>query len=166
MKTIAIVAVSENGVIGVNNDIPWRLKNDLRYFKRTTLGHHILMGRKSYESLGKPLKGRTNLMLSRKKETPFENVHVFSSIADALQWSQSQGEELLFIAGGGQVYKQTVEIWDELYLTRVHAEVKGDVYFPDLDFEEWNLYYSEYFDAGPEDQYPFTIQFYRRKPNT
>lgn len=162
MKKIAIVAAAENRVIGRNNQIPWRLRNDLRYFKRVTLGHDVLMGRKSYESLGKPLKGRDNLVISRSADQ-IEGVELFRTIDDAIRWSEEKGSKILFITGGGEIYRQTMDLWDELYMTEVHAAPEGEVYFPVLDLTEYELYYSEFFEKSEQDEFDFTIKFYRRK---
>ena len=162
MKKIAIVAAAENRVIGRNNQIPWRLRNDLRYFKRVTLGHDVLMGRKSYESLGKPLKGRDNLVISRSADQ-IEGVELFRTIDEAIRWSEEKGSKILFITGGGEIYRQTMDLWDELYMTEVHAAPEGEVYFPELDLTRYELYYSEFFEKNEEDEFDFTIKFYRRK---
>lgn len=162
MKKIAIVAAGENRVIGKDNQIPWRLRNDLRYFKRVTLGHDVLMGRKSFESLGKPLKGRTNLVISRSA-TDIEGVELFKNIEEAVEWSEKKGTRLFFITGGGEIYRQTIEMWDELYLTEVHAEPDGDVYFPEIDLSEFELYYTEFFEKSEQDEFDFTIKYFRRK---
>jgi dihydrofolate reductase len=162
MKKIAIVAAAENRVIGRNNQIPWRLRNDLRYFKRVTLGHDVLMGRKSFESLGKPLKGRDNLVISRSADE-IKGVELFRTIDQAIHWSEEKGSEILFITGGGEIYRQTMDQWDELYMTEVHASPEGDVYFPEVDLSQYELYYSEFFEKSEQDEYDFTIKFYRRK---
>lgn len=162
MKTIAIVAAARNRVIGQGNQIPWRLKNDLRYFKRITMGHYVLMGRKSLESLGKPLKGRMNLVITRNKDFQMEGVHVFNSIKEAYEWAKKDGAEQLFIAGGGEIYSQTIPLWDLLYYTDVKTEVSGEVYFPELNWGVWELYYSEFHSKNDEDEHDFTIQFLKR----
>ncbi len=161
MKTIAIVAAARNRVIGQGNQIPWRLRNDLRYFRKTTWGHFVLMGRKSLESLGKPLKGRTNIVITRNKDFAMEGVEVFNSIEDACAWAKEAGAEKLFIAGGGQIYKQTQHLWDELYYTDVKAFVDGEVYFPEVNWSTWQLYYSEFHAKNEEDEYNFTIKFHQ-----
>lgn len=162
MKKIAIVAAAENRVIGRNNQIPWRLRNDLRYFKRVTLGHDVLMGRKSFDSLGKPLKGRDNLVISRSADQ-IEGVELFRTIDEAIRWSEEKGSKILFITGGGEIYRQTMDLWDELYMTEVHAAPEGEVYFPELDLTKYELYYSEFFEKSEQDEFDFTIKFYRRK---
>ena len=162
MKKIAIVAAAENGVIGRDNQIPWRLRNDLRYFKRVTMGHDLLMGRKSFDSLGRPLKGRENIVISRSA-SKIPGVQLFRSIDEAIEWSEEKGSEILFIAGGGEIYRQTMDLWDELYLTRVHAKPEGDVRIPEIDLSKFEMYYTEFFEKSKQDEFDFTIKFYRRK---
>lgn len=165
MKTIAIVAVAKNNVIGKDNDLPWRLRNDLKYFKKTTIGHYILMGRKSMESLGKPLKGRKNLVITRQKDYKMPGAFVFDSIEAAIEWAKEDGAEKLFITGGGEIFKQSINLWEELYITDVEASPEGDIFFPKLDFNNWDLFYTEHFTQSKVDQHAFTIKFFRPNKN-
>ena len=141
MKKSMIVAMAENRVIGINNNLPWYLPNDLKYFKQVTMGKPILMGRKTYESIGKPLPGRTNIVLTRDKTWSAEGVKPVNAIEQAFQLAESiseiDGQDEMMIIGGDQIYQSTLADIDRIYLTKVHAEVKGDAYFPELDWTEW-----------------------------
>ena len=130
MRISIIVAVSENGVIGKNNDIPWRLSSDLKRFKRLTMEHTLLMGRKTFDSIGKPLPGRKTVVLSRKPEMKLDGVAIFSDLEKAVFAAKSQGEEELFIAGGAEIYAQSFPIADRILLTRVHATIHGSGHCP------------------------------------
>ena len=136
-----IVAVADNGVIGSNNQLPWRISADLKYFKRVTLGKPIIMGRLTYESIGKPLPGRTNIVMSRDSAWRAEGVKRASDLNAALAIAKkiaddSQLEELMII-GGATIYREALPQADRLYLTRVHTRVDGDAFFPELDLSEW-----------------------------
>ncbi|MBR9919838.1 MAG: dihydrofolate reductase [Bacteroidetes bacterium] len=139
MRISAIVAAGKNNVIGKDNEIPWYLPNDLKYFKRTTLNHHVIMGRKSFESIGRPLPKRTNVVITRNAFFTASGVQVVHSIDEALHNAVNQGEHEAFIIGGGEIYKQSMPFWDRVYLTRVNIEMEGDAYFPELDPKEWKL---------------------------
>ncbi|OUS14083.1 dihydrofolate reductase [Gammaproteobacteria bacterium 53_120_T64] len=136
-----IVAVADNGVIGSNNQLPWRISADLKYFKRVTLGKPIIMGRLTYESIGKPLPGRTNIVLSRDSAWRADGVERASDLNAALAIAKkivddSQLEELMII-GGATIYREALPQADRLYLTRVHTQVDGDAFFPELDLSQW-----------------------------
>ena len=138
MKISIIVAVAENGIIGLDNRLIWRLSDDLKNFKRLTYGHFIIMGRKTYESIGKPLPGRTNIILTRDISYDVKDCVVLRSIDEALTYSASKKQEEVFIIGGAQIYKETIDIANKLYLTKVYASPHGDAYFPTIDFSNWN----------------------------
>ena len=126
------------------------------------MGHDLLMGRKSFDSLGRPSKGRENIVISRSA-SKIPGVQLFRSIDEAIEWSEEKGSEILFIAGGGEIYRQTMDLWDELYLTRVHAKPEGDVRIPEIDLSKFEMYYTEFFEKSKQDEFDFTIKFYRRK---
>ena len=133
MKISAIVAIASNGAIGKGNDLIWRLPNDLKYFKKITSGHHIIMGRKNYESIGRPLPNRTNVVITRNESYREKGVEVCHSLEGALKIAEANGETEVFIIGGAQIYEMAMPIIDTLYLTEVHQEFEGDVFFqPDL----------------------------------
>jgi dihydrofolate reductase len=140
MLISCIVARSKNNVIGKDNEIPWYLPADLQYFKKITLGHHVLMGRNCYVSIGRPLPKRTNVIITRDPFFISSNCLVARSIDEALRLAYENGETEAFIIGGGQIYEQTKDLWDRLYLTEVDIETEGDVFFPDTDLEnDWQL---------------------------
>jgi len=129
-----IVAVSDNGIIGRDGGLPWRLPEDLKHFRRLTLGNTVLMGRKTFESLGKPLEGRANWVLTRDPAFAPAGARVFRDL-DAALAAQPQGE--LLVIGGAELYRQTLPLASRLELTRVHARVEGDTHFPDYDAAQW-----------------------------
>ena len=127
----AIVATAHDNVIGKKNEIPWYLPADLKYFKRTTLGHHILMGRNSHESIGKPLPGRVNIVVTRQAFYKAKGCMVVNSLEEGIEFARHNGEEELFIIGGAQIYEQSLPLWDKLYQTVIDLEVDGgDAFFP------------------------------------
>ncbi|MBP6446890.1 MAG: dihydrofolate reductase [Saprospiraceae bacterium] len=134
-----IVALAKNRVIGKDNDIPWYLPADLQYFKKTTIEHTVIMGRNCYVSIGKPLPKRTNIIVTRDPFFISSNCLIARSIPEALHMAHQAGEKEAFILGGGQIYEQTSDLWDKLYITEVDTDVEGDVFFPDIDMTEWRL---------------------------
>ena len=141
MKLSVIVAVAENGVVGKNNALPWYIPADLQYFKRTTLGKPIVMGRKTYESIGRPLPGRTNIVISSNPGFKPEGVSVVSSLPDALELAEEialiDGTEELMVIGGATIYAAAVPLADRLYVTEIHAKVAGDAYLSPVDWDNW-----------------------------
>ncbi|MEC7885877.1 MAG: dihydrofolate reductase [Pseudomonadota bacterium] len=155
MKNVSIiVALSENNVIGINNRLPWKLSDDLKNFKKITMGHTIIMGRMTYESIGRPLPGRKNIVVSRKKNKGDLN-HV-NSIEDALYISE--GEEEIFIIGGEQIFKQTLNLASKIYLTKIHSTIEGDKFFPKIDFDKWDIKQSEKYSKNNINSHSFTFQ--------
>ena len=138
-----IVAMAENRVIGRNNQLPWYLPNDLKYFKAVTMGKPIIMGRKTYESIGKPLPGRTNIVVTSQQDFTAAGVSVVYSVEQALTLAQSvaviDGADEVMIIGGAQLYSEMLDHVERLYLTRVHADVEGDAWFPALDLTGWKV---------------------------
>lgn len=137
MKISLIVAMSANRVIGRDNKMPWHLSADLKRFRAITMNSPILMGRKTFESIGKPLDGRTNLILSKNPNYQPEGCHVFHSLETALDAAKNYGEEL-FIIGGATLYEIALPFAQRLYLTDIEAEFEGDTFFPDIDLNTWN----------------------------
>jgi len=131
-----LVAASEDGVIGRDNALPWRLPEDLRRFKQLTLGKPILMGRKTFDSIGKPLAGRTNMVLTRSPHAPVRDVVVVRSIAEAIERAAAAPE--LIVIGGAQIFSLTLGQVQRIYLTRVHAHIEGDTHLPALDWSLWH----------------------------
>jgi len=162
MKISCIVAVAHDLVIGKDNDIPWYLPADLQYFKKQTLGHHIIMGRKCYTSIGRPLPKRTNVIVTRDPFFISSNCLVTHSIPEALEQAQANGEEEAFIIGGGTIYEQTADLWDRLYLTEVDVKVEGDIHFPSLDMKQWKLVSQEPHKADDKNEYDYVFKVYER----
>ena len=155
----AIVAVSENNAIGVNNQLPWHLPDDLKFFKRTTLGKPVLMGRKTYDSLGKPLVNRLNVVISRTDVQLPEGVVLVHSIEDGIKRIKQEATEEGFILGGGIIFEQTMNIVDRLYITRVHTHLDGaDTFFPDIEEGQWKLVWEEHHPEDEKHKYSFTFQ--------
>jgi dihydrofolate reductase len=138
-----IAALGENRVIGVDNSMPWHLPGDFKYFKATTLGKPIIMGRKTWDSLGRPLPGRLNIVVSRQTDLALEGAEVFPSLDAAVEraeeWAKAQGVDELMLIGGAQLYAQGLEQADRLYLTRVALSPDGDAWFPEFDLNQWKL---------------------------
>jgi dihydrofolate reductase len=158
-----LVAADEAGGIGVENRLPWRLSSDLKKFKELTMGHHLIMGRKTFESIGRALPGRTSIVITRNLDYQAEGVLLAHSLPEALEMAQEAGEEEAFVIGGGEIFFQALTIAHRIYLTRVHANVKADVFFPVLDLDEWEEEHSEFHPPGDRDEYPYTFYFFRRK---
>ena len=163
MRISILAALSSNNVIGRNNEVPWRLSTDLKRLKALSMGHHIVMGRKTFESVGRPLPGRTNLIITRQEGYAPAGVVVVHSLEEALRIAREAGEEETFILGGAEIYAQSMHVADRMYLTRVHAEVEGDTWFPDFDdVSEWHLTDAEHFEADEKNQFPFSFLTYER----
>jgi dihydrofolate reductase len=137
MHITLIAAVARNRVIGKNNDLIWHMPEDLKFFKKTTLGHSVVMGRKTFESFGRPLPGRTNIVLSRSKKPVHPDVVMFSKLEDAIVYCKENGEDECFIAGGAEIYQQALPLADRMIITEIHAEFEGDTFFPDFNPQEW-----------------------------
>lgn len=137
MKVSIIVAKASNGVIGRDGDLPWRISADLKHFKTVTMGKPILMGRKTFESIGKPLPGRLNVVITRDRTYVPPGVAVAFSLEHALATAQRAGAEEAMVVGGAEIYRLALPLAGHLYLTEVHAEVEGDTLFPDFDRAEW-----------------------------
>jgi dihydrofolate reductase len=166
MLVSLIAAVAENGVIGREGGLPWRLSTDLQRFKRLTMGHPIIMGRRTWDSLGRSLPGRTSIVVTRQSEfrPPAPEVRVAHSLDDALATASKSpgGETEAFIIGGGQLYAAALPKADRLYLTRVLAAVEGDARFPAYDESQWQLISSEYFSADAKNEYSHNYEVYER----
>jgi len=141
MKIALIVAASQNNVIGLDNQLPWHLPEDLQYFKSVTMGKPILMGRKTYDSIGRPLPGRTNIVLTRDVDWMADGLQVVNDLDSAIAASKkacsASGSDELMIIGGEQIYRKFLPVASKLYLTKVEAEIEGDAYFPAIDPTQW-----------------------------
>jgi dihydrofolate reductase len=162
MRVTLIAAVADNGVIGRGNDIPWRLPEDWRRFKRTTMGHHLIMGRRTWESIGTPLPGRTTVVISRGKPRLPEGVLLADSLETALDLARRSGDDEAFVAGGAQIYSQALPLADRLVITRVHATPEGDTLFPAWDPAEWSLAGEERYAADERHEIACTFQAFER----
>ncbi len=162
MIVSAIVAVAKNNVIGKNNDIPWYLPADLKYFKAKTLNHHIIMGRKSYESIGRRLPKRTNIIVTRNPYFIATNCLIVHSVEEALELALDNGEEEAFIIGGAQIYELSIPYLDRLYITEVDLEVEGEVFFPELDMTEWKLVSEDPRKAEGKNEHDYVFKVYER----
>lgn len=163
MRISFIVAKSENNIIGIDNKLPWHLKDDLQNFKRLTMGHHILMGRKTFESIGKPLPGRMSLVISSDPRPAKENVLWFNSIFRAIKHAERSGESELFIIGGEKIFKYALSLVDRIYLTEVKGEIKGDVYFPQLSLKNWKKVSEQSFKKNEHNDHDYLIQILDRR---
>lgn len=150
MKISIIVAVSENNVIGCNGKIPWHIPEDLGHFKELTLSHHILMGRKTFESIGRPLPGRINLVVSSNLKYKPEGVNVFSTTQEAIEHAKYFGERELMVIGGESIYKEVLPMADTIYLTKIGKRYEGNVRFPEINKEDWSVISSELHSNNPD----------------
>lgn len=155
-----IVAIAANNVIGRDNQLPWRLPADLAYFKQTTQGHTVVMGRKTYESLGKPLPGRTNWILTRDKDFQAEGCQVFHSVDEVLK--SAEGKEV-FIIGGEKVYREFLPRTDRLFITRINESFEGDTYFPEILEDHWELTSSIQGEKNDKNPYEYEFLVYTGK---
>ena len=164
MRLSIIVAVSENGIIGKDNQLIWHLPADLKFFKETTKGHAVIMGRKNFESIPekfRPLPGRTNIIVSRDRNYKADGCILVHSIEDAIAYAKSINEEEAFIIGGGEIYKQSMDLIDCLYITRVHSNFDGDTYFkPDLRL--WKKISERHYRADDNNKHSHTYEFYKK----
>jgi len=158
----AIVARSTNNIIGVNNKLPWHLPGDLKFFQEKTMGHHVIMGRKSFESLPGPLKGRTIIVVTKNKDYYDSSCIIRHSVQEALVYARSQNEEEVLILGGGIIYELTQDLWDKLYITEVEVELKGDTRFIVFDPNKWELVSEQKNLADKKNKYNYTFTIYSR----
>jgi dihydrofolate reductase len=163
VKISIIAAIATNGVIGRNGRLPWRLATDLQRFKRLTMGHTIIMGRKTWESIGRPLPGRTTVVVTRQSDyrASHEGVRIAASLDDALRIAEAAGDDETFIVGGAEIYRAALPRADRLYFTEVAADVDGDAYFPlnfdTFDWDAWNIVETEAHEADTQNDYAFVF---------
>ena len=156
-----IVAASANNVIGMQGSLPWKLSDDLKRFKQLTMGKTIVMGRLTWAAIGRPLPGRQNIVLTRQADFAADGCDVVSSPAEALSVAGDADE--IMVIGGGQIYELFLPKATRLYITRVHAEIDGDAFFPEIDSNVWQLASSESISADDANQFPFDFMIYERK---
>lgn len=161
MRLSLIAAMANNGVIGRNNSLPWHLPGDLRYFKQTTMGCSIIMGRKTWESIGRPLPGRTNIVVTRNGSYAAEGAKVVNSLEEAVSLAESialiDGTDEAFVIGGAELYRQAMDHAQTMYLTRVHAEVDGDAYLDSFHEQDWDEVSREDHPAEGPNPYDYSI---------
>ena len=155
-----IVAIAQNGTIGDKNSLLWHIKEDMRFFRTTTSGHAVIMGRKTFESLGsRPLPKRTNIVITRQ-DVMFEGALTAHSLEEAIR--MADGDEEIFVIGGAQIYAEALKVADRLYITRVEHDYDGDTSFPEFDLSAWRLVAEERHERGEEYEYPFSFQTFDR----
>lgn len=160
-----IAALARNRVIGKNNDLPWHLPDDMQYFMHTTRGHHVIMGRKNYESIPpkyRPLPQRTNIIVTRQPHYAAAGCKVVHSLAEALQVARQAGENEVFIIGGAQIYRMALPLANRLYLTEIHAEPEGDTFFPMFNKSEWKEISRKHHAADDRHAFAFDFIIYHR----
>lgn len=163
MKVSLIAAAAENDVIGRDNDLPWRLPDEFRHFKRTTEGHHVIMGRRTWESRGNPLPKRVNLVVTSQPDYPATGAIVVRSLGEGLELARAAGETEAFVIGGTALFAEALATADTIYLTRVHAEFEGDAVFPKFDLATWQEVSRERHEIDDRNPYAWTILVYERR---
>jgi dihydrofolate reductase len=158
MRISIIAAVAENGVIGRGGELPWHLAADLKRFKQLTMGHTLIMGRKTWESIGRPLPGRKMVVITRQKDFRSAGIEIVASLDAALEIAAALGDVETFIIGGAEIYRLALPRADRLYLTRVHANVDGDAIFPDVDSRAWKLTEIEERPADASNEFSFNFE--------
>jgi dihydrofolate reductase len=158
-----LLAADENNVIGKDNQLPWHLPNDLKYFKNQTWAMPILMGRKTFESIGKPLQGRKSIVITRSKEWKFDGVEVVHSVEEAIEKAKGFGVKEIFVIGGAEIFQTSFEQANRIYLTRIHHRFEGDAFFSEISDKDWNLVQSRFCAANEKNKYDHTFQVWERK---
>lgn len=166
IRIALFVAIAENGVIGRDGGLPWRLSTDLKLFRQHTMGKPLIMGRRTFASLGKPLDGRDNIVITRAREFAAAGAIVVHALEDALararDLAERRGTDEIVVIGGGTIYGQALPLANRIYVTRVSAAVAGDVTFPPIDWSKWATSSSQVYDAGPRDAHGFTFSVMER----
>ncbi|MEO6894938.1 MAG: dihydrofolate reductase [Ginsengibacter sp.] len=160
-----IVAASENNIIGIKNGLPWHLPSDFKYFKNKTWGMPVIMGRNTFESMEKDLPGRINIVVTAKTDWHPEGIFISHTIIDAINKAKESDAKEIFIIGGGKIFKETINIIDRIYLTRVHTKVEGDTSYPEIDKLVWKLVSSEDHPADEKNNYPYTFEVWEKNSN-
>lgn len=157
-----VVAMAENRGIGLTNQMPWHLPADLKHFKKITSGHPIIMGRKTFESVGRPLPNRTNIVISRRKDWFQDGILIVGTLKEAIKFAKKIDDDI-YIIGGGNVYEQTIELADRLEVTLIKTDLEADTFFPKIDTEIWQLTNEEWHDKDERHDYKYCFQTYERK---
>ncbi|SFT05079.1 dihydrofolate reductase [Sphingobacterium wenxiniae] len=161
LKITLIVAAAENNAIGKDNKMLWHLPDDFKYFKRNTMGHSVVMGRKTFESIGKPLPERRNIVITRDQNWLVDDVDVANSIQEVMLYCRDERE--IYIIGGANIYEQTLPLAHKVLLTRVHTTIDGDAYFPELPTDQWELKQQEYHSKDEKHAYDFTFEVWEKR---
>jgi dihydrofolate reductase len=164
MRLALIVATDESGLIGKDNDLPWHLSADLKYFKQVTMGKPIIMGRRTHESIGRALPGRDNIIITSDIQYQVEDCIVVHSVGQALEQCKEVDEAM--VMGGASLYQQCLPLADTIYLTQVHATLQGDTWFPEWDKDEWILTSEQAHSADDKNEFPYSFRVYQRKANS
>ena len=160
-----IAALSKNRVIGKNNDLPWHLPDDMKYFMQTTKDHHVIMGRKNYDSIPekfRPLPNRTNIVVTRQKDFSAPNCTIVNSIEQGIAIAKKAGEQETFIIGGAQIYKEGMALTQRMYLTEIQAEIQGDTHFPEITYGKWKEISRIHHPADEKHKFKFDFVIYDR----
>lgn len=161
MKNLSLIAaLGNNRVIGKDNALPWHMPGDLKFFKNTTTGHHVIMGRRNYEAEGRPLPNRTNIIITRQQTYRAEGCMVVHTLEEALKIAEKDDEP--FIIGGAEIYKLALPRITKMYITRIYGDFDGDTFFPEIDFEQWKKIREEAHPADQRNPYPYTFCVYTR----
>lgn len=155
-----VVALTENGLIGNANQLPWRMSDDLKRVKALTMGHHLIMGRKTYESIGRPLPGRTTVIITRQNDYKAEGCKVVTSLDEAIEIAKNDSEAFVF--GGGEIFSQALPKVDRIYMTLLHTIIEGDTFFPELNPADWKVIDQKYFPADEKNEFECTVYTYER----
>ncbi len=152
-----IVAKAANNVIGNNNDLIWHMPHDMKHFRSTTMGHYIIMGRKTFEATKKPLPGRTSIVVTRNKDYKAEGCIIVNNIQDAFDLGKENQQEEVFILGGGEIYKMSMDMADKIYLTEIKETFEGDTYFPEIDYGKWKETKREQYKADDKNPHDYAF---------
>jgi dihydrofolate reductase len=164
MRISLLVAMDENRGIGIDNGLPWHISTDLKRFKSLTMGHHLIMGRKTYESIGKPLAGRRMIVVTRNLGYQADGCLIAHSVEEALKMAEAFGESEVFVIGGGEIFSQSIDIADRVYLTLVHAHLVADTFFPEIDASQWIQLEETDHPAGDRDRFSHSYRVLERFP--
>jgi len=162
MTLSLIAAVAEDRVIGLENALPWRLPADLKRFKGLTMGHHLLMGRRTWESIGRSLPGRTTVVISRRDLHLPDGIRLAGSLEEAIEIARRAGDTEAFVAGGEEVFRQALPLVERIYLTRIRARLPGDTFFPEWNQADWTVIRQEEHSSDDENPYPYSFLIYER----
>ena len=153
-----LVAVSQNNVIGFNGQLPWQLPADMKYFRELTIGHHVIMGRKTYDSIKNPLSYRTNIVITRQRDLQLEGVIVSNDLESAFKKCEEGEETECFVIGGADIIKQCLDKADKIYLTTIYHDFEGDTYLPKMDITKWKETKNEYHESDENNQYNYSFK--------